>query len=180
MEVRTGDTALADRARQKRSRPHLLLTTPESLSSILSQGNLARTRIRSRYGRGRRDSFVRGKQARIAPGVVSGALGTPREAAGAAHRRFSDRLASRSDSEAALRRSFLCEVAAADIRKSHRLEIVPPEPGAWLPPAGYNSFRIAPTVATLVEQANCSLIFLTTRSGCGTARPCAEHSAAGN
>src|SRR5881227_121020 len=38
MEVRTGDTALADRTRQKRNRPHLLLTTPESLSSILSQG----------------------------------------------------------------------------------------------------------------------------------------------
>jgi ATP-dependent helicase Lhr and Lhr-like helicase len=37
MEVRTGDTETTDRARQQRHRPHLLLTTPESLSSVLSQ-----------------------------------------------------------------------------------------------------------------------------------------------
>ena len=37
MEIRTGDTAPNDRARMSRRRPHLLLTTPESLSSLLSQ-----------------------------------------------------------------------------------------------------------------------------------------------
>ena len=37
MAVRTGDTDPADRSRQKRHRPHLLLTTPESLSAVLSQ-----------------------------------------------------------------------------------------------------------------------------------------------
>ena len=37
MEVRTGDTAATERSRQSRRRPHLLLTTPESLSSTLSQ-----------------------------------------------------------------------------------------------------------------------------------------------
>ena len=58
-----------------------------------------------------------------------------------------------------------CAVANVDIRKAHKLEIVAPEPGTWLPPAGYNPFRIAPTVAGLVEKARCSLIFVTTRSG---------------
>jgi len=37
MEVRTGDTAFEDRNRQRTRRPHLLLTTPETLSSLLSQ-----------------------------------------------------------------------------------------------------------------------------------------------
>ena len=37
MEVRTGDTALADRQPPTALRPHLILTTPETLSSILSQ-----------------------------------------------------------------------------------------------------------------------------------------------
>ena len=37
MEVRTGDTAVTERGHQQRRRPHLLLTTPESLSALLSQ-----------------------------------------------------------------------------------------------------------------------------------------------
>jgi ATP-dependent helicase Lhr and Lhr-like helicase len=37
MEVRTGDTDPSERGRQQRKRPHLLLTTPESLAAILSQ-----------------------------------------------------------------------------------------------------------------------------------------------
>src|SRR4029078_7586337 len=37
MEVRTGDTESSERGRQQRQRPHLLLTTPESLSALLSQ-----------------------------------------------------------------------------------------------------------------------------------------------
>jgi ATP-dependent Lhr-like helicase len=37
MEIRTGDTEPADRERQARKRPHLLLTTPESVAAILSQ-----------------------------------------------------------------------------------------------------------------------------------------------
>ena len=37
LAVRTGDTDAKDRARMQRTRPHLLLTTPESLSSLLSQ-----------------------------------------------------------------------------------------------------------------------------------------------
>ena len=36
-EVRTGDTSPAERARMQRRPPHILLTTPESLSSLLSQ-----------------------------------------------------------------------------------------------------------------------------------------------
>ena len=37
MAVRTGDTPEQERTKQERRRPHLLLTTPESLSTVLSQ-----------------------------------------------------------------------------------------------------------------------------------------------
>ncbi len=164
MEVRTGDTALADRARQKRKRPHLLLTTPESLSSILSQGTwrergfdpdtVVVDEIHS-FAENKRGSLLalclerlEHRVKRPVQRIGVSATAWPVEAI-----------------QKLLCGARPCAVAAADIRKSHRLEIVPPEPGVWLPPAGYNSFRIAPTVAALVEKANCSLIFLTTRSG---------------
>jgi len=164
MEVRTGDTALADRARQKRKRPHLLLTTPESLSSILSQGTwrergfdpdtVVVDEIHS-FAENKRGSLLalclerlEHRVKRPVQRIGVSATAWPVEAI-----------------QKLLCGARPCAVAAADIRKSHRLEIVPPEPGSSLPPAGYNSFRIAPTVAALVEKANCSLIFLTTRSG---------------
>ena len=43
MEIRTGDTAVNERTRQGRRRPHLIMTTPESLSSILSQSAWRKT-----------------------------------------------------------------------------------------------------------------------------------------
>lgn len=163
MEVRTGDTALADRNRQRRRRPHLILTTPESLSSILSQAAWRETgfdpdtvvvdEIHS-FAENKRGSLLalclerlEHRVKRPVQRIGVSATAWPIEAI-----------------QKLLCGDRPCEVAAADIRKSHCLEIVPPQPGDWLPPAGYNSFRIAPTVATLVEQANCSLIFLTTRS----------------
>ncbi len=164
MEVRTGDTPQEHRKRQERHRPHLILTTPESLSSILSQTAWRETgfdpdtvivdEIHS-FAEGKRGSLLalclerlEHRVQRPLQRIGMSATAWPIEAI--------QRLLCSDRS---------CAVARADFRKSHRLEIVPPEPGAWLPPAGHNPFRIAPTVAELVQKAQCSLIFLTTRSG---------------
>ncbi len=164
MEVRTGDTAQADRNRQRRSRPHLILTTPETLSSVLSQAawresafepdTVVVDEIHS-FAEGKRGSLLA-----LALERLEDRVGRPLQRIGVSatawpieaiqHLLCGDRP---------------CAVARTDARKSHRLEIVAPETGAWLPPAGHNPFRIAPTVATLVKNANCSLVFLTTRSG---------------
>src|SRR4051794_19948226 len=163
MEVRTGDTAAAERNRQRRQRPHLILTTPESLSSILSQAAWRATgfdpdtvvvdEIHS-FAENKRGSLLalclerlEHRVKRPVQRIGVSATAWPVEAI-----------------QRLLCGARACEVASANLRKSHRLEIVAPEPGTWLPPAGYNSFRIAPTVAELVRQAQCSLIFLTTRS----------------
>ncbi len=164
MEVRTGDTASKERNRQRRSRPHLILTTPETLSSVLSQAAWRETgfdpdtvivdEIHS-FAEGKRGSLLalalerlEHRVGRAVQRIGVSATAWPIEAI-----------------QKLLCGDRACAVARIDVRKSHRLEIVAPETGSWLPPAGHNPFRIAPTVAELVLHAQCSLIFLTTRSG---------------
>jgi ATP-dependent Lhr-like helicase len=57
-----------------------------------------------------------------------------------------------------------CQVAQANVKKVHRLDIAPVPADTYLPAAGFNPYRIAHVVADLVQQANCSLIFTATRS----------------
>lgn len=164
MEVRSGDTIQADRNRQRRQRPHLLLTTPETLSSILSQKEWRESgfnpttvvvdEIHS-FAENKRGSLLALCLERLEHRVQR-----PVQRIGVSATAWP------VDAMARLlcgRRP--CAIASVDIRKAHRLEIEPPSVGEGLPPAGYNPFRVAPTVARLVQQARCSLIFLTTRSG---------------
>ena len=164
MEVRTGDTAAPVRSKQQRQRPHLLLTTPESLSSLLSQsawkdgGIEAETIVVDEI-----HSFAENKRGSL--------LALCLERLEARSQRRLQRIGISATAwpidaiKALLCGARSCAVAHSDLSKSHRLEIAPPESDSWLPPAGYNPYRIAPTAARLVESANCSLIFLTTRSG---------------
>lgn len=164
MEVRTGDTALADRSRQRRLRPHLILTTPESLSSILSQKTWREAgfdpetvivdEIHS-FAENKRGSLLALCLERLEHRVAR-----PIQRIGISATAWPV-----SSIQQLLCGARPCSIAQATFKKVHRLEIVAPQPGVWLPPAGYNPFRIAPTVAEVVERANCSLIFLTTRSG---------------
>ena len=163
MEIRTGDTADAQRNRQRRLRPHLILTTPETLSSILSQSAWRETGFDPdtvvvdeihAFAENKRGSLLALSLERLEHRV-----GRPLQRLG---------VSATASPVAAIQRllcgSRPCAVAASDFRKVHRLEIAAPEPGMWLPPAGYNPYRISPTVAEAVQQARCSLIFLTTRS----------------
>ncbi len=164
MEVRTGDTELSARSRQARKRPHLILTTPETLGSILSQAAWRESgfdpetvivdEIHS-FAEGKRGSLLalclerlEHRVRRPVQRIGISATAWPIEAI-----------------QNLLCGGRACSIAKTDIRKSHRLEIVAPEPGVWLPPAGHNPFRIAPTIAEVVEKSRCCLIFLTTRSG---------------
>lgn len=164
IEVRTGDTSNADRNRQSKLRPHLLLTTPETLSSILSQSawrenafdaeTVVVDEIHS-FAENKRGSLlalclerIEYRSQRPIQRIGVSATAWPLEAM-----------------QRLLCGTRKCEVAKVDIRRAHRLDIVPPQAGAWLPPAGYNSFRISPVVADLVQKAQCTLAFVMTRSG---------------
>jgi len=164
MEIRTGDTAVNERTRQGRRRPHLIMTTPESLSSILSQSAWRKTgfdpdtvvvdEIHS-FAENKRGSLLALCLERLEQRVDR-----PLQRIGVSATAWPVDAIQRL-----LCGTRPCATAQSDFRKSHRLEVVAPEPDTWLPPAGYNPFRIAHTVAALVEKASCSLIFLTTRSG---------------
>lgn len=162
MEVRTGDTSMTERSRQQRKRPHLLLTTPESLSSLLSQA-----------------AFQKGLDPAVV--IVDEIHALAENKRGSLLALCLERLESRAKQplqrigvsatawpvDAVTR--FLCGtrpcvVAMLDQRKSHRLEIALPPVDQKLPAAGFNPYRIAQPVADLVDRARCSLVFTSTRS----------------
>ena len=164
MEIRTGDTVLADRNRQSKLRPHLVLTTPETLSSLLSQSSWRESgfdphtvvvdEIHS-FAENKRGSLLA-----LALERMEDRVKRPLQRIGVSATAWPVEAM-----QQLLCGHRPCAVAKIDIRRAHRLSIVPPVKGAWLPPAGYNSFRIASVVSDLVEKANCTLAFVMTRSG---------------
>ena len=164
MEVRTGDTESKQRARQMRRRPHLLLTTPESLSRPAVAARLRWTAsIRSRSSSTRSTPSPKASAARCSPSPSS--AWRPR-------RRIPCSVSACPPPPGPSKRSPACSAARGRARSS------PPtsasrtastsrcrRPTLASRRAGYNPYRIASTVAGLVERAQCSLVFLATRSG---------------
>ena len=161
-ETRTGDTSLTDRQKMNRLKPHLLLTTPESLSSLLSQ---------TQWQGGFRPlcvivdeihSFCESKRGSLL------AISLERlEARGTKPMQRIGLSATAAPAEAvarllAGRRS--CVITQALTQRVHRLEIAAVPEETELPAAGFNPYRVAHIVAGLVERAKCSLVFTQTRS----------------
>ena len=162
MEVRTGDTDVKERGRQQRKRPHLLLTTPESLAAILSQrgwvdGFETRVAVVDEI-----HSFCEGKRGSL--------LALTLERLEAKSRTTLQRIGlSATASPVEVIAQLLCgerrcEIASVEVQKAHQLGIAVPPIEEWLPPAGHNPYRIAKLASELVMQARCSLLFTTTRS----------------
>lgn len=162
MEVRTGDTEQSDRGKQQRRRPHLLLTTPESLSALLSQrgwmdGFDARTAVVDEI-----HSFCEGKRGTL--------LALTLERLEAKSQRLLQRIGLSATAwpveviAQLLCGTRACEIASVDVAKAHSLRIAVPPASDWLPPAGHNPYRIAGIAADLVSKAECTILFTTTRS----------------
>jgi ATP-dependent Lhr-like helicase len=162
MEARTGDTSQRDRGRQQRRKPHLLLTTPESLSSLLSQ---------TAWREGLRPFVVvvdeihalaeskRGSLLTLAIERLEHRAGAPLQRIGLSATAWPEDTVTR----------FLCgdrpcETVAADMRKAHRLSIAVPDPRTPMAAGGYSPYKVAQPVADLVAAAQCSLVFTATRS----------------
>lgn len=162
MEVRTGDTDPSERGKQQRKRPHLLLTTPESLAAILSQAGWAdgfatRTVVVDEI-----HSFCEGKRGTLL------ALTLERLEAKSGRTLQRIGLSATAWPVEVIARLLCgerpCEIASVDVKKAHRLDIAVPPAEEWLPPAGHNPYRIAKLASELVMQSRCTLIFTTTRS----------------
>jgi ATP-dependent helicase Lhr and Lhr-like helicase len=160
MDVRTGDTPMDERGRQQRRRPHLLITTPESLSSLLSQtawktgglqvGAVVVDEIHA-FAENKRGSMLALTLERLGPAfqrIGLSATAWPVEVM----------------TELLCGAGRECRVASIDMRRAHKLDIAVPPMDVYLPAAGYGPTRVAFTAAELVREANCSLVFTTTRS----------------
>jgi ATP-dependent Lhr-like helicase len=163
MDVRTGDTEAADRARQQRRPPHLLLTTPESLSALLAQKSFAgrltpRTVIVDEvhsFAENKRGSLLSLTLERLQLRAPNGQLQRIGLSATAWPVEAVQRL---------LCGRRECAVAVVDIRKSHRLRISPLREDTVLPAAGFSPYKVAFAVADHLRDARCTLIFTATRS----------------
>lgn len=162
IETRTGDTPEAERARQQRRRPHLLLTTPESLSSLLSQA-------------GWRDGFA------AAAVIVDEIHALAESKRGSLLALTLERLEERCGPlqriglsatahpvetvRALLCGARPCAVAAVNAARAHRLEIAQLAAESVLPPANWSPYPVAHTAARIVSRSRCCLLFTATRSG---------------
>jgi len=162
MDVRTGDTEMPLRARQQRHRPHLLLTTPESLASLISQVG---------WKEGLRPFVVLVDEIHAFAENKRGSLLTLvlerlEERAGVPMQRLG--LSATAWPHDAVRKLLCgtrpCEIASVNVARAHRLEIAVPPPDLKLPAGGYSPFRTAPLTSELVKRARCSLVFTSTRS----------------
>ena len=163
--ARTGDTTAAERAKQKRRPPHILVTTPESLTLLLSQPGWIRALSTVRFlivdelhalaenKRGallmvaaeRLDELVKphliriGLSATVAPleAVAAFLVGPGRP----------------------------CAIAEVTERKASRIEVFSPLRENAYPPAGYTAARVLKELGSLLETKRTTLIFTNTRSG---------------
>lgn len=161
MEVRTGDTSQAERARMSRRPPHLLLTTPESLSSLLSQAAWRESLRPETVIVDEIHALAESKRGAL----MALCLERLEHRAGRLQRIGLSATAHPADAiSRLLAGSRTVHVAAVNPARAHRLEIVCPPDDVDLPPAGYSPNRIAPTAAGLVAKARSTLLFTSTRS----------------
>jgi ATP-dependent Lhr-like helicase len=162
LEIRTGDTSNEDRARMSRRKPHLLLTTPESLSSLLSQNQWRDGFLPQAVIVDEIHSFCESKRGSLL--ALSLERLEARAPKGMQRIGLSATAAPVEEVAQLLTGARPCAVAAARPEKVHRLDIAPVPHETYLPAAGFNPYRVAHVAASLVEKANCSLIFTQTRS----------------
>jgi ATP-dependent Lhr-like helicase len=187
--ARTGDTTLKERAQQKRKPPHILVTTPESLTLLLSQpGWLAPFRAARFLIADELHALAenkRGAMLMVAAERLEEIRGQVTEDRIQAHADLSP--VSRPLSPALVRvglsatvspletvAEFLvgpgrpCRIAEVTQRKPARIEVFSPLRDRAYPPAGFTATRMLAELGTFVGQKRTTLIFTNTRSGAET------------
>jgi ATP-dependent Lhr-like helicase len=163
--ARTGDTTPAERARQRRRPPHILVTTPESLALLLSQPSWE-THLRSvrflildelhALAENKRGSLLM-----VAAERLTALVPTPLTRIGL----------SATVAPLDLVASFLagpgrpCSVAAINEHRPARIEVFSPLRANAYPPAGFTATRVLRELSTLLTGRRTTLIFTNTRSG---------------
>jgi ATP-dependent Lhr-like helicase len=172
--ARTGDTSTKERAQQRRRPPHILVTTPESLTLLLSQsGWLAHLRSARFLILDELHSLAenkRGSMAAVAAERLEDLITGP-EGNGSRSMALVRVGLSATVSPLDTVAEFLvgpgrtCRVAEVTQRKPARIEVFSPLRDRAYPPAGYTASRMLAELGTFVGQKRTTLIFTNTRSG---------------
>lgn len=177
--ARTGDTTTKERAQQRRNPPHILVTTPESLTLLLSQPGWMPAFRSCRY-------FIadelhslaenkRGSMAMVAAERLEEICGRREESENdltPSARVYVTRVGlSATVSPLTTVAEFLvgpgrpCAIVEIGERKKAHIEVYSPLRDQAYPPAGYTASRVLIELGTLLGQRRTTLIFTNTRSG---------------
>jgi ATP-dependent helicase Lhr and Lhr-like helicase len=163
--IRTGDTSAADRRRLKANWPTALVTTPETLSILLSLETAHEifaaldTVVVDEWHellstkRGVQTELALARLRALRPGLVTWGL--------------SATLANLAEATAALVGPAAAEAArivSAAIPRRLEIETMIPEPMERFPWAGHMGMRLVPQVVAAIDRAETSLVFTNTRS----------------
>jgi ATP-dependent Lhr-like helicase len=169
--IRNGDTSTAERARQMRHLPEILVTTPESLHLMLAQkGYPAIFRSLRLLAIDEWHELLgskRGVQVELALSRLRGLKGS-RGGAGAASLQVWGISATIGNLEEAMhvllpQRSPLDRIIKADLEKNVKIISVLPDEIEKYPWAGHLGIRMVDKVLPIIEQGGTTLIFINTR-----------------
>ena len=166
--LRTGDTSAAERQKQRRKPPHILVTTPESLAIVLPQKGWREALSGCRYVIvDELHAFAENK--RGAHLAVS--LERLEHLVGPDHRSLCRIGLSATVAPLDEVGRFLmgvgreCHLAQAKMARRSIVEVMTPLRKDPYPPAGYTATRVIRDMAQVVERNEATLIFTNTRSG---------------
>ena len=184
--ARTGDTTPTERAQQRRKPPHILVTTPESLTLLLSQPNWIPALRSVRFlivdelhalAENKRGSLQMVAAERLeelltsSPAFPSSDLSSPISARSTRLTRVG---LSATVAPLETVAAFLvgpgrdCVIATAESTRPARIEVFSPLRRQAYPPAGYTATRVLKELGALLVERRTTLIFTNTRSGAET------------
>lgn len=163
--LRTGDTSSAERQRQRRKPPHLLITTPESLAIVLPQTGYREALARCEFviidelhafAGGKRGAHLMVSLERLESMRQSPLCRIGLSATVAPLEVVADFLTGSGP------KARICEASAG---RDALIEVMTPLRKHAYPPAGYTATRVISDIARIVERNRATLIFTNTRSG---------------
>ncbi|MET0263224.1 MAG: DEAD/DEAH box helicase [Rariglobus sp.] len=166
--ARTGDTPPKDRAAQKRKPPHILVTTPESLTLLLSQPSWLQLFKDARFliidelhalAENKRGALLMVSAERLEENVRAPLIRIGLSATVAPLDAVAGYLTGPSRP---------CSVVEVGERKRARIEVFSPLRANPYPPAGYTATRVLRELGEVLRTKRTTLIFTNTRSGAET------------
>lgn len=167
---RTGDTTASDRAKLRRSPPHILLTTPESLAILLPQPPWRAALAACRFviidelhalAENKRGAHLTLSLERLQHGLAGPLVRIGLSATASPLPRLANLLCG---GEGDPWHGRPCDIVESREARLRRVEVLSPLKKDPYPPAGYTAARVLSDIAALVSRKRSVIVFCNTRS----------------